>query len=163
MEMSEQPSQHQPEWFRAADGRARLFVLKPFYFQKEGVTLPGNPRKFETGEHLLDPKDWRDAAVLAHPWICEQFADGDIESPAKTRARFEAVVARDEEREQRQRALLRETEMHNARMCAAMKSQHQAQGQTGADLQSELDTPLNQPRAGGRQAAASDLDTPLNR
>jgi hypothetical protein len=148
-------------WPRSADGRVRLNVLKHFSFiHMDGMTSQVHQRKFEPGELVLDPEKPEDAVMLAHPWICEQFADGHIESPDQTRARLKAEEARHAEVRERQQALLREAEMLSGRMRAAMESQARAQGQAGDDLQSELDTPLNQPRRRGTQATG--LDTPLN-
>jgi hypothetical protein len=78
-----------PEWFRTEQGLVRLIVVKQFNFTFKRQP----PRRFAVGEHLLDPKKPEDAEILAHEWICEQFADGHIESPQKTRERLEAVVA----------------------------------------------------------------------
>jgi hypothetical protein len=91
-------------WPRSADGRAVLRVLKPFQF-----TLSAHrSRKFAAGEHLLDPANAEDAAVLSHSWICD-FADGCIESPQQARERLEAVAAKGAERAQREAAVRKET------------------------------------------------------
>jgi hypothetical protein len=108
MEMSEQHSQHQaapPDWFRTADGLVRLIVLKQFHF----ILTRTRSRTFAAGEHLLDPNNAEDAAVLNHRWICEDFADGHIESPQKTREGLEAQAAKADAARARHEALQRET------------------------------------------------------
>jgi hypothetical protein len=95
-----------PEWFRTEQGLVRLIVVKPFHF----IFSRQRSRTFAAGEHLLDPNNAEDAAILAHPWICEQFADDYIESPAKTRERLEAVAAKTQTVRARQEAFQRETE-----------------------------------------------------
>jgi hypothetical protein len=75
-------------WFRTAEGRVRLFVLREFRF----IFPDQRARRFDAGEHVLDPADADDAAVLAHPWVARDFADGHVEPPQRTLARLEAAA-----------------------------------------------------------------------
>jgi hypothetical protein len=93
------------QWFRTAEGLVRLQVLKPFNFTVNAERA----RKFTAGEHLLDPSCAEDAAILAHPWIHKDFADGHIESPPRTKERLEAEAAAVEARADRQGLILKET------------------------------------------------------
>jgi hypothetical protein len=99
--MSETP------WFRTAEGLVRLNVLKQFSFSFPAQH--GRQRRFAKGEHLLDPQGAEDAAILAHPWIARDFADGHIESPQRTRDRLEADLAATDAVRKRQQLLLGET------------------------------------------------------
>lgn len=146
-------------WLRTADGRIRLLVLRTFHFvYKEAGSAQVRQRKFEPGEHLLDPEAPGNTELLAHPWITS-YADGAIESPPETLARLQAEAAKASEVHERQQALLRETEVMTARTIAALGSQGRGQDQAGEDLQTELNTPLNQLRPD----LAAQLDTPLNK
>jgi hypothetical protein len=145
-------------WLRAGDGRVRLIVLKMFYFlQKVGGTnsTTGRERKFEVKEHLLDPNNADDAAVLAHPWVHRDFCDGFIESPAATRARVEREAAAEAERtaaaQRRIEILTREAD---AAFGHAVRHAQQ-QGAAGAAVADELNTPLN-------QLGGAALDVPLD-
>ena len=161
----------QPDWPRTPDGRVRLLVTKTFFFVTKGANGQAEQRRFQgpaptlsgapplPAEFLLDPETPEDAAVLAHPWICEDFADHCIESPAETRARLEAEAAEHQARAARVAALSRETEMSTRRSIAATMAQGHAQRQSGDDLHDELNTPLNQVRPD----LAAELDTPLNK
>ena len=159
-----------PEWPRTPDGRVRLFVTKTFFFVTKGANGQAEQRRFEgppptlsgapplPAEHLLDPEDPRDAAFLAHPWICQDFADGCVESPHQTRARLATEEAEAAARARRLAALQRETAMYTSRNTAALLSQGAAQHQSGGNLQDELNRPLNQLPPD----VATQLDTPLN-
>jgi hypothetical protein len=91
-------------WFRTADGRVRLIVLKQFHF----ILARTRSRTFAAGDHLLDPNNAEDAAVLNHRWIYEDFADGCIESPQQTRERLEGAAAKADAARERHEALRRE-------------------------------------------------------
>lgn len=154
-------------------GRVRLPVLKAFTFNTP-VHIKGNgmqqilpdERRFVAGEHLLDPADPADAAVLAHPFICRDLADGYIEHPQVTSARLEQETRAAEERQRQREALLIEARASLDRATVTGESAHLA----GEDIQDELDTPLNQPRRRrGSTGPAADparlqqeLNTPLN-
>jgi hypothetical protein len=140
-------------WLRTPDGRVRINVLKSFLFLHKEVLMTAEgverisaraTRQFAPGEHLLDPKVPDDAEVLAHPWISEQFADGHIESPQKTRERLEAeaavATAAAAVKETNRERLLAEAE---AAFAGVQRAAERA-ARRGDELRSDLDTPLNQ-------------------
>ena len=94
------------QWLRTADGLVRSLVVKAFQFNVRA----GVARGFTVGEHLLDPNDPEDAAVLAHRSINTDFADGHIERPEATLARLQAAEAAAAERAARQAAVRKEAE-----------------------------------------------------
>jgi hypothetical protein len=168
------------QWLRTPEGRVRLPVLKPFNFihrietvRADGMSsILGRERKFSKGEHVLDESNVDDAEVLAHPWVSRDLADGAIESPERTAARLKAE-------EEKNAAEVKRREQLQAEADAALERAQVAaekQGEAGANVQSDLDTPLNQPRGRRRAAPVAaapaakgsvsipqqpDLDTPL--
>jgi phage terminase large subunit len=58
-----------------------LRVLRPFGLCTPVGVRGSSERRFIRGEHVLDPENPEDAAVLAHPWIRDTYADGAIENP----------------------------------------------------------------------------------
>lgn len=163
------------DWLKTPQGFTRLVVLRPFFFnipqhRKGGPggaeTITGKQRHFTKGEHFLDPKENpEDAAVLDHRWINEDFADGSIERPDATRARLEAEVQAARAVQERHAQLQRDAEIALARE----QVHAEASGQVGEDLESELNTPLNQPRSRLRKparvaptASAADLEREMN-
>ena len=148
-----------PSWLRTADGRVRLLVLRAFSFvYREKGSGQVRQRKFEPGEHLLDPEAPGNTELLAHPWI-NTYADGAIESPQETVARLRAEAERAAEVNERQQALLRETEVMTRRSLAALGSQGVAQDQAGNDLYTELHRPLSE----AHPSLAAELNTPISR
>jgi hypothetical protein len=164
------------KWLTTEDGKVRLPVLRPFTFvipvdhkRVDGTQLlTGRERKFAVGEALLDPvHNAEDALILAHPWVCDHFADGHIERPERTRERVAEEERRTKAEEARREALRKEAEAALARAEAAAENA----GTAGDALQNELDTPINQPR--GRRshkatvpadpvALQRELDTPIS-
>jgi phage terminase large subunit len=98
-------------------GPVTLNVLRPFLFCTPQGVRGSRERRFTRGTHTLDPANPDDAAVLAHPWICEHYADGAIETPAQEIARLarEAVeAARAQQRAQAAAAALAEAQAAEA-------------------------------------------------
>lgn len=76
-----------------SEGPVTINVLRPFLFCTPHGVRGAHSRRFVKGEHVLDPTDPEDAAVLAHPWISRDFADGAIETPAQAVERRAREVA----------------------------------------------------------------------
>lgn len=162
------------DWLTTEDGRVRIVALRPFKMilpatrahNPTGVQLlAGRERTFAAGEHTLDPRVTEDAYILGHSWLCEQFADGSVERPEATRLRLKAEAEAAQAARVRQEALMREAQVALDRATIAAE----ATGQAGADMQSELDTPLNAPKTRRRGKAPEapmpssvDLDTPIS-
>jgi len=150
------------QWLRTQEGLVRLIILKQFNFihkvEHPGINgatwTAGKHRKFEVREHFLDPDDREDAEVLTHPWICEQFADGCVESPEQTRARVQVEARQEAERsaaaQKRFEAVQREADL------ALQATIRAAQSEAAAieDSQSALNTPLNKLPGGPLGASA---------
>lgn len=171
-------------WLKTTEGRVRFPVLKRFTFLAPIVHARGDgvhmitprERHFDKGEHLLDPASEADAQVLAHPWIWRDFADGAVESPDRTCVRVEREAAEAKVQHERRQALLAEAAIALDRSIVQAKGTADA----GADVEDELNTPLNQMRVGasGKKAKGgtrkdadieidsaalhAQLDTPLN-
>ena len=71
----------------------QINVLRPFKLVTPVGVRGAHERSFAKGEHLLDPENAEDAAVLAHPWI-RACADGAIESPQQAEERLERLRAK---------------------------------------------------------------------
>jgi hypothetical protein len=137
-------------WLTTADGKVHFPVLKAFTFlmplihkRADGVErhMP-NERRFEKGDHVLDPTKEVDQQVLAHPWISRDFADGAIEAPHLTRARLEREAADAKAQQERRAALLADAAASLARSTVTSESA----AVSGAAVEDELNTPLNQPK-----------------
>jgi hypothetical protein len=76
----------------------QINVLRPFKLVTPVGGRGAHERSFAKGEHLLDPENAEDAAVLAHPWI-RACADGAIESPQQAEERLERLRAKEREAE----------------------------------------------------------------
>lgn len=146
------------QWLTTADGKIRLTVLKQFDFnvpvkqvRNDGVDLiTSNSRRFLKGTHLLDPQVPEDAAVLAHPWVHQYFADGHIENPNVTCERLERESAAAKAEDERRAQLQAEADQILDRSTVAAASQ----AISSEDMQAELNTPLNQlrQRSGGKRS-----------
>jgi hypothetical protein len=165
------------KWLTTAEGKIHFPVVKGFTFlmpvvRNDGIQLiTSRERRFEKGDHVLDPANPEDAQVLSHPWIARDLADGAVESPEVTRARLEQEAEQARIRKERTDALLAEAAV------VLERSVRSAQGtaDVGADVEDDLNTPLNQMRVGrksrgsGRKeidfndpAVQAQLNTPLN-
>jgi len=145
-------SETNTQWLRTPEGLVRLVVLRQFNFiykvEHRGaggiITTAGRHRKFEVREHFLNPADREDAEVLNHPWICEQFADGCIEPPEQTRARVQVEAQQEAERSAASQRRFEEVQREADRAFENTVRAVNSQAAAGADLQRELNTPINQ-------------------
>lgn len=164
------------QWILTEEGKVRLRVLRGFFFntpintsRPHGIDLiMPDVRRFDKGDHLLDPTNPADALVLDHTWIDQHFADGAVESPDVTRMRLQQEADAANVRRVQVEALQAEATAALARTTSASQSSTSS----AEDIQDELNTPLNQPRrtrgAKSQQPSASkeeidaELNTPLN-
>lgn len=142
---------------------AKVIVLRPFVFSSPVV--PGARNKIAKELKITpdrDPvsKDWVPTEVelpddvAAHEWISEQFADGCIEHPDKTKARIAAVAAKQAQEVEANQRIIQQAEAAMARSSGATE----VKAVREEDVEKELNTPVHELKP----AQGKDVDTPVN-
>jgi hypothetical protein len=139
----------------------KIMVVKPFVYtlparhkrEKLATSVPFTPNRDPVTKEWAPTEIEIDDEMASHEWIKRDFADGCIERPEVTQARIDALEEKRKKELDEAQVVIKQAEAALARAGSRTKTD----GEHKADLDRDLNTPINQLR-GDR---GSDIDQPI--